>query len=274
MKSNKLHNIIIFGFDSAWTDRIKGAICSISFDARGGHSFNPPLLVSFEEALNIINDRSQDIPLSLVAIDQPTIVNNPTGSRPVDKIAASLISFVGGGVQPANRSKVAMFGDQAPIWTFKDKLGASDDPEHAQTSIKGTFLIEVFPALSLTAWNPKFAQRLGAPKYNPANRCKFKPDDWCAVLSTITQTATALGLSSIADWTRASSNNEAPSKADQDMLDAVICLLAGVTWRVGNANETMLLGDVKSGFIAAPVSAYTRPRLERAISTNKAKPRK
>lgn len=236
--------------------------------------FNPPVLVSFEEALNIINDRSLNIPFSLVAIDQPTIVNNLTGSRPVDKIAASLISFVGGGVQPANLSRTAMFGDQAPIWSFKDKLGASDDPEQAQTSIKGTFLIEVFPALSLTAWNPKFAQRLGAPKYNPAKRRKFKLDDWGAVLSTIEQKATALGLASIADWAQNSLRNTAPQKADQDMIDAAICVLAGVTWRIGNANETMLLGDVKSGFIAAPVSADTRPRLERAMSANKAKPLK
>jgi predicted RNase H-like nuclease len=45
----------------------------------------------------------------VVTIDQPTMVPNPGGMRPVDKVAASLISWLGGGVQPANRSKKGMF---------------------------------------------------------------------------------------------------------------------------------------------------------------------
>jgi predicted RNase H-like nuclease len=35
--------------------------------------------------------------------------------RPVDKVAASLISGPGGGVQPSNRSKKGMFDDAAQL---------------------------------------------------------------------------------------------------------------------------------------------------------------
>ena len=155
---------IIFGFDSAWTDNPKapGAICAIAFDRRGRASFLSPRLVSFEQAHGFIEAKRSDFPLCLVALDQPTIVRNDRGSRPVDRVAASLVSFVGGGVQPANRSKGNMFGDDAPIWGFKRKLGAHEDPEAYRAAQAGLFLVEVFPALALPALNPVFGQRMGA----------------------------------------------------------------------------------------------------------------
>ncbi|MEI7601546.1 MAG: DUF429 domain-containing protein, partial [Aestuariivirga sp.] len=93
---------VIFGFDSAWTDAPKapGAICAIAFDDHGQVEFHEPRLVSFAEARVFIEALRQDFAVSIVALDQPTIVPNASGSRPVDKVAASLVSFVGGGVQP------------------------------------------------------------------------------------------------------------------------------------------------------------------------------
>ena len=51
--------------------------------------------------------------LTLVAIDQPTIVPDQSSMRPAERIAASAISWLGGGVQPANRARVGMFDDEA-----------------------------------------------------------------------------------------------------------------------------------------------------------------
>jgi predicted RNase H-like nuclease len=76
-------------------------------------------LASFSEAEAIIRAETLEVGKSLIALDQPTIVPNLSGSRPVDKVAGALISWVGGGVQPANRSKLGMFDDAAPIWRFK-----------------------------------------------------------------------------------------------------------------------------------------------------------
>ena len=82
-----------------------------------------PQLTSFAEASEIIKklrDKCDDV---LVAIDQPTIVPNQNRSRPVDGVAAALISRLRSGVQPANRNKAAMFGDNAPIWQFIRDIG-------------------------------------------------------------------------------------------------------------------------------------------------------
>ena len=106
---NPQSSTVIFGFDSAWTDAPKapGAICTIAFGDRGQVEFHEPRLVSFADALAFIEELRQDFVASLVALDQPTVVPNAAGSRPVDKVAAALVSFVGGGVQTANRSKTA-----------------------------------------------------------------------------------------------------------------------------------------------------------------------
>jgi predicted RNase H-like nuclease len=257
---------VIFGFDSAWTDAPKapGAICAVAFDDQGQVQFHEPRLVSFAGARTFIDALRKDFAVSLVALDQPTVVPNISGSRPVDKVAASLISFIGGGVQPANRSKIGMFCDDAPIWSFLSDLDATEDPVQARTAPAGHFLIEVFPALALPAFEDGFAERLRAPKYNPKNVKKFRIDDWKAVTRVTQLNGERLGVSGLADWARHMHDVARPRKSDQDKLDAVICALIGLTWRADHAARSIMLGDVKNGYMITPISESTRPRLEQA----------
>src|SRR5690606_6355272 len=146
-------------------------------------------LVSFAQARTLIDELRTDFAVSLVALDQPTVVPNAVGSRPVDNGAASLVSLVGGGGQPANRSKSGRFSDTSPIWSFISGLEATEDPIQARTASAGHFLIEVFPALALPALDDGFAQRLRAPKYNPQNRKKFRLEDWQAVARVVERSA-------------------------------------------------------------------------------------
>ena len=259
---------IIFGFDSAWTDNPKapGAICAITFDAHGKAGFHAPFLASFAKAYEFITQQGQSYPLRLIALDQPTIVNNLSGSRPVDKVAASLVSFAGGGVQPANRSKVGMFDDAAAIWPFLTRLQAQQNPLKAQEAQSGTFLIEVFPALALLALNDEFSQRKGAPKYNPANRKRFRHEDWHAVTQTVKRVAEDFGVTELADWAAQMSALDAPHKSDQDKLDAAICAVVGLIWRAGAKDASAMFGDLETGYMVTPLSNATRPRLMQAAS--------
>lgn len=259
---------IIFGFDSAWTDapRAPGAICAIAFDDRGQVEFHEPRLVSFAEALAFIEVLRGDFAVSLVALDQPTIVPNRSGSRPVDKIAASLVSFVGGGVQPANRSKIGMFCDDAPVWSFLSNLNATETPIEARAARAGHFIIEVFPALALPSLADDFSQRLRAPKYNPQNRHKFRLIDWHSVTSVLSATAEKLGVNAVAAWAKKMHAVAQPRKSDQDRLDAALCALIGLAWRAGPVGSSSMFGDLQSGYMVTPVSDATRPRLELAAT--------
>jgi predicted RNase H-like nuclease len=264
--TNPQSSAIFFGFDSAWTDSPKspGAICAIAFSPQGRVSFDEPRLVSFDQAVEYIAAASIGFAFSLVAVDQPTVVPNRTGSRPVDKVAASLVSFVGGGVQPANRGKRGMFCDAAPIWRFLSSLGYSQRPLEARTANSGRHLIEVFPALSLPALNAGFALRLAAPKYNPQNRRKFRQDHWRSVARTVATTAGNLGVPDLRDWADDMALLPTPRKADQDLLDAALCALIGLIWRAGPPDASTCLGDLDSGYMVTAVSGSTRDRLRSA----------
>ena len=180
--------------------------------------------------------------------------------RPAERVAASLLSFTGSGVQPAYTAKTTIFGTGAPIWQFKKALRADDDPERARNSDHGLFLVEVFPALALPGLHVPFARRLGAPKYNPKNR-KFQLSDWAAVVKAIVGVAEGLGLTACAEWCSEVSAEAKPTKRDQDCLDSAICALIGYIWAACPRSASMLLGDVESGYIVTPVSAATAGRL-------------
>ena len=116
------------GFDSAWGGKAKGGICAAIFDNGRLERFSTPEPASFDHATATIEQIRQEADYTLVAIDQPTMVPNAEGMRPVEKVAGALKT----GVQPAFlRSK--MWWSSAPIWTFLDQLSPNEDPRRART---------------------------------------------------------------------------------------------------------------------------------------------
>ena len=255
--------VTFVGFDSAWTDNRShpGAICAIHYDGERFSDFREPALVSFGQALDFIQAIHKPDHQTLVAIDQPTIVPNHSGMRPCERVAASPVSWLGGGVQPANRSKVGMFDDGAPIWSFLRDLSAVEDPERARTAEIGLYVMEVFPALALAALHGDFSGRMRGPRYNPARRKTFCQKDWDRVVEVVVAEALALRCESFDDWCASSKAIGAPQKSDQDKLDAVICLLVAIRWRLKPRDTSVMVGDLESGYIVAPVNAEIRQRL-------------
>jgi predicted RNase H-like nuclease len=260
----------VVGFDSAWTDNAKapGAVCAIRCDHHGHLSSSDPQLASFDQAFDFIAAEQSRCDVCVVAIDQPTIVPNLGGMRPADKVVASLISWLGGGVQPANRSKKGMFDDDAPIWRFKQRLSASDNAEAARTAEQGLFLIEVFPALALPSLEAAYFGRLVVPRYNPGSRRRFRLQDWTGVTTMVHRHAVTLGLVSLATWASNASLILNPRKNDQDKLDATICALVGMLWRSKSRSETIMVGNVELGYMIAPASPEVRARLRTAAAVH------
>lgn len=257
------------GFDSAWTDnrRNPGAICALILDDGQPPVFRPPSLVTFDQATEFVLRTSFGCDYALIAIDQPTVVPNEQGMRPVERVVASLISRLKGGVQPARRSGLgaSMFGDGAPIWSFLDRIGATQDPMAARDAVAGTFVMEVFPALALPAIIPAIWERGHGAKYNPKARL-FRPSDWPLVCLGVAAHASAIGRLEIARCAELLATVAAPKKGDQDRLDALICLLIGLGWRHLPAEDGLLLGDLDGGYIVTPVSPDTRSWLVAAAS--------
>ncbi len=251
------------GFDSALTDNPKapGAIAAVSVQDGNVVSWHPPRLVSFEGALAFTREVRATDGVALVALDQPTIVTNATSMRPVERAAASLISWLGGGVQPSNTERVGMFCAEFPLWRFLSALGAEENPEAARTARDGLFLMEVFPATALASLHPDFFGRLAAPRYNPGRRKTFRPEDWVRVAGAAAAEAEALGCEDLAAWCHQAGALPRSTKVDQDMLDAAICTCIAVRWRRRPREQSLLLGDLSSGYMVMPVSAAVRSRL-------------
>ena len=257
---------VYIGFDSAWADnpRAPGAICAVGVEAGIPIAFHRPQLVSFDQALEFIQQLRSPTGTTLVALDQPTVVPNATSMRPVERAAASLISWIGGGVQPSNRGRVGMFCDAAPIWRFLASLGAIEDPERAREGAANLFLMEVFPALALPALAPDFFGRLAGARYNPARRKTFLAADWVRVAQAAAAEACALGCGDLETWCRGAGRIAQPKKADQDMLDAALCTLIALRWRLRPRQESMILGDLTNGYMVLPTTAAVRERLAAA----------
>lgn len=261
---------VFIGFDSAWTDNVRnpGAITALICEGQKPTILHKPRLATFAQAGEFVQEVADGADYLLVAVDQPTVVANEEGCRPVERVAGSLISRLGGGVQPARRSGggTVMFGDGAPIWNFLHAIDAVQDPWAARAEHRGRFVMEVFPALALPAMIPEIWMRRAAAKYNPAAK-RFRPSDWALVCEGLAACAARVGLALVARVASSMADLTSPSKADQDRLDALICLVIAVIWRHGAIADSMLLGDPTSGYIVTPVSDDTRAVLMASAAT-------
>lgn len=257
---------VIVGFDSAWTNSSKNPGAIAAYVLEQGHpvTFCPPSSATFGEALQFIGKWTAKADYVLIAIDQPTVVPNRDGSRPVDRVAGSLVSKLRGGVQPARQGGMgaSMFGQRAPIWGFLAAIGAIQNPIKARNAEAGRFVMEVFPALALPAIVSEIWERRRAAKYNPRAK-KFEPLDWPIVASGVAAFARGLGANDLAVWME-NASSITPRKADQDRLDAAICLMIAWAWRYGPCDDTLLIGDERLGYMATVISPQTRAVLLKA----------
>jgi predicted RNase H-like nuclease len=254
---------IFTGFDSAWTDNLRkpGALASIIQTADGKLSWVAPRPSTFDQAVEIIESLSKQAPFHLVAIDQPTVVPNLTGRRPVERVVGHLIGRLRGGVQPSHQGRTEMFGATAAIWKFLSRLPHLQLPFAAVRSDQGYFMIEVFPALAITGLFPWFAAIGHLPKYNPHRRKTFKLSDWWRITYRLGAYGERHKIEGLSTWSRAMLAKAKPHKFDQDAIDAALCAIQALEWwRHGLANS-VVVGEAATGYMVASCCLSTRNSL-------------
>jgi predicted RNase H-like nuclease len=252
------------GFDAAWTAHGTGAIVGVLRAPDGAlRELGPPRLVSYAEATSVLERwQTEHRPsATLVMLDQPTIVTNARSWRPVEAIVSSAIATHGGAMQPANTSRVDMFGEGAPVWGLLERFGGAAWPgaEH----LGSARIYETYPALSLialgrTRTNPK--GRYVLPKYNPQRAKTFSLADWQHVSSSLADALATRGLPALAAWTAALTSMVRPHKHDQDQLDAALCLEVALRW--ADDRPCLVIGDRESGFLVVPHDERLQSLLE------------
>lgn len=265
------------GFDSAWAGNRVGAISYAVFQEGNLARMSLPRVADFADAAKSVEKLQGECDDVLVAIDQPIIVNNATRSRPVDRVAGALMTRLGSGALPANRNQATMFGDDAPIWRFINRImgpgmtrPALTDFAAARNATGTTRLIEVYPALALPAMCQTFMNRESAARYDP-EKDNFAQGDWQLVCETVRDYANNLKLQSLAGWASEMitpwDSPKKPKKPHQDKIDSAICLIICLQWRQArNSNVLHAFGDINDGYMVTPMSDATRKILEQACT--------
>ena len=222
----------------------------------------PPNIANFGEARAIIlNWQAEMKPTAtVVLLDQPTIVNNATGQRPVENIVSSSVSRRYGGVQPANTAREEMFGTDAPVWPFLNQFGG---PANPLTPVAETRVLETYPVLAMIAlgWTLHDARPTGRlPKYNPERRRTFSILDWQHVCELASCEFRARGLRAIVAWIEGAGQETSPRKSVQDCVDACLCLL--VALYIAERKDCLMVGDQQTGYIVVPYGLRLRAELE------------
>jgi hypothetical protein len=75
-----------------------------------------------------------------------------------------------------------------------------------------------------------------------------------------------LGPMAVETWARECARLPSPRKADQDRLDSVLCALIGYHWRSKPRAESLMIGDLATGYMIAPSQPNARARLETAAA--------
>lgn len=256
---------LVVGFDSAWTRIKMGAIVGVVLHDDGRITeLGPPCRVQFEDAVGIIRgwQATHSASSTLVLLDQPTVVVNEVGQRPVEHIICPTISRRRGGMQPSNRRRNDMFGPAAPVWAFLAEFGGAPDPFGEAPS---TSVLETYPVLAMIAlgWTLPDDERPAGrlPKYNPQRRKTFAITDWAHVCRTTSTRLAGEGALELAAWADTAANKPKPTKTDQDQLDACVCLVSAL--HLAKRRDALLVGCCETGYIVVPDSEMLRNELER-----------
>lgn len=245
-------NTLLVGFDSAWTATNSGAIAGLVHRDDGTFlELGTPQNVDYPQAeAQILRWQADFGPTAtVIMLDQPTIVNNAAGQRPVENIVGSSVGLRYGGVQPANTSKEEMFGAGAPVWPFLQRFGGPADPMNPAGT---TWVFETYPVLTMIALNwtlPDVRATGRLPKCNP-ERNTFIAADWQHVCGLAEDAFNQLQLIQTAAWIANVGQNPSPQKSLQDGLDACLCLLVAIQFSEGM--DCLMVGDMQTGYMIVP----------------------
>jgi predicted RNase H-like nuclease len=161
-----------------------------------------------------------------------------------------------------------MFGPEAPVWQFLGQFGGAANPmsQRADSQVFETYPVLALIALGWVLPDKRVTGRL--PKYNPKRRKTFSIDDWRHVCNRLSEEIAKRHLSGLDEWISEMRTKPTPCKADQDCLDACICLLIGLY--LVESKECLMVGDTETGYIVVPHGDCLRRELEeRCNETNR-----
>jgi len=246
---------IFTGFDSAWYPGKTGAICDLVLEADSLRIAAPPIPATWDCALERVRQPAE-IDLRVWAIDQPLVVANDQGCRPVDiDLMRALMRDFQVGAHTANLHRPP-WQPGAPIWQFLqalEQVGYRQDPMAIPHATGGRFYFECYP-------HPALIGLFDLDRILKYKKRSYNEDDWIRLINSVRSLASEeFPIKNVRDYVPA---GIAHSKTSEDMLDSIVCAyIAAYWWRFG-VERSSLIGDLSSGYMVTPHNSCTVERLE------------
>ena len=249
---------VFTGFDSAWGAANSGAICDLLFEGNSLRLPFDPVVASWDAAI-VRAGQKLDADLHVWAVDQPLVVNNEEGCRPVDSgLASALMADFGCGAYPSNLG-MPPWSKDAPIWNFIGALhdnGYVHNPMAIPSVAGGRFYLECYP-------HPAILGLFDLERILQYKVARKNPEDWQRLVRLVRSlTSAELPVRNICGFVQ---KGLPQNKRNEDKLDAIIsAYVAAYWWRFGVQRSTMI-GDVSTAYIVTPHSNRTLASLARVF---------
>lgn len=197
---------------------------------------------------DIVAALSKPAPVTGVAIDAPTIINNASGQRPCEKVLASVYAGRHAGCHPTNRS---LYPDARSV-ALAHALQAQGY-EHAAEPSVCRWQIECYPHPALIEIFG-LERRLGYKKGRVIDK-RTGQSQLAGLIarlgdSSVLALKIPLAISDYLDATRIHSLKGRLLKQNEDVLDAIVCLyIAGL---YASCVTHALFGSPEEGYIYVP----------------------
>jgi predicted RNase H-like nuclease len=250
---------IFTGFDSAWSAVNSGAICDLLLEGGALQLAAEPVIASWDWALARAREDTK-VDLHVWAVDQPIVVSNEEGSRPVERcLASALMADFGCGARPANLG-MPFWAEGAPVWNFIRALqerGYQHNPMAIPGAGSGRFYFECYPHPAILG----LFDLGGILKYKVDHR---NLSDWQILIRLLRSLASAdLPIRNICSFVQ---EDLPQNKRNEDKLDSIIsAYVAAYWWRYGIERSTSI-GDLSTGYMVTPHSGRTLAALARVFA--------
>ena len=238
------------GVDLGWSSGASG-LCCLDWRDGGLEILDLTTVLAMEEILSWIDRQIPSDAPAIVAVDAPTIINNPTGMRLADKLAHKHFGRYHAGCYPANLG--LKFADRT---TGFSKSLLERNLQHAPTiepQTIGRYQIEVFPhpaTVNLFGLEKILKYKKGriAERQKELNRLR----DY--ITNVLPQLEPGLSDPRCQIPAIAEKLTGKELKAIEDMLDSLICAYVAAHWWYWGRAKNLVLGDLNTGFIIIPLA--------------------
>ena len=207
-------------------------------------------LVAIDEILTWIDRQTAEKEPAIVAVDAPTIINNPTSMRLCDRLTHRYFGRYHAGCYPANLN--SRFAERTIGFSKSLSDRGFQQAVNIQPKLVGRYQIEVFPhpaTINLFGLTKIIKYKKGkiAERRRELKRLRGYITD---VLPSLAPSLDSLALQQIPEILDTQTGKEL--KAIEDMLDSILCAYVAAYWWYWGTEKNLVLGDLDTGYIVIP----------------------